>query len=45
VYEFIRESRPYAFVIENVPRLRTVRGGAVFADLLSRVPDTYEVGM
>lgn len=43
-FDFIQQSRPHCFVIENVPRLRTVRNGAVFADLLARVPDIYDVG-
>lgn len=42
-FEFIAASRPYAAIIENVPRLKTVRGGTVFRDLLALIDSGYDV--
>lgn len=43
-FDFIAEAQPFAFIIENVPQLRTVRGGAVLSDWMARVPAVYDVG-
>lgn len=44
-FEFIAASQPTAFVVENVPRLRTVRGGTVLAEWLSLCEGLYDVEM
>lgn len=42
-FQFIATARPYAFIVENVPTLKTVRGGDVLRTWLSMVDDGYDV--
>jgi site-specific DNA-cytosine methylase len=43
-FEFVAASQPYAFVIKNVPRSKTVRGGSILRDWMSLLPDgLYDV--